>query len=88
MIPAEKPDTITLLNDAAAPVSEQFSVRLINCKDLDDAAIDPKNKIAQTPLVHFLCDTIVRIMFNDAPEPQVLNFEIIGEIGGSLIMAG
>ncbi|KAA6363058.1 MAG: hypothetical protein EZS28_041415, partial [Streblomastix strix] len=34
MIPAEKPDIITLLNDAAAPASEQYSVRLINCRDL------------------------------------------------------
>ncbi|KAA6388756.1 MAG: hypothetical protein EZS28_015718 [Streblomastix strix] len=45
-------------------------------------------QIAQTPLVLFLCDSIVRIMFDDAPEPQVLNLEVIGEIGGSMIMAG
>ncbi|KAA6354105.1 MAG: hypothetical protein EZS28_050368 [Streblomastix strix] len=45
-------------------------------------------QIAQTPLVHFLCDSIVRIMFDDASEPQVLNLEVIGEIGGSMIMAG
>ncbi|KAA6363979.1 MAG: hypothetical protein EZS28_040494, partial [Streblomastix strix] len=45
-------------------------------------------QIAQTPLVHFLCDSIVRIMFDDAPEPQILNLEVIGEIGGSMIMAG
>ncbi|KAA6390689.1 MAG: hypothetical protein EZS28_013784 [Streblomastix strix] len=45
-------------------------------------------QIAQTLLVHFLCDSIVRIMFDDAPEPQVLNLEVIGEIGGSMIVAG
>ncbi|KAA6390331.1 MAG: hypothetical protein EZS28_014141 [Streblomastix strix] len=45
-------------------------------------------QIAQTPLVHFFCDSIVRIMFDDAPEPQVLNLEIIGEIGGNMIVAG
>ncbi|KAA6392807.1 MAG: hypothetical protein EZS28_011667 [Streblomastix strix] len=44
-------------------------------------------QIAQTPLVHFLCDSIVRIMFDDAYEPQILNLEVIGEIGGSMIMA-
>ncbi|KAA6395296.1 MAG: hypothetical protein EZS28_009175 [Streblomastix strix] len=44
-------------------------------------------QIAQTLLVHFLCDLIVRIMFDDAPEPQILNLEVIGEIGGSMIMA-
>ncbi|KAA6387294.1 MAG: hypothetical protein EZS28_017178, partial [Streblomastix strix] len=35
------------------------------------------------PMVHFLCDSIVRIMFDDAPEPQILNLEVIGEIGGN-----
>ncbi|KAA6360608.1 MAG: hypothetical protein EZS28_043865, partial [Streblomastix strix] len=80
MIPAEKPDIIALLDDAAAPKSTQYAVRLINCRDLGNAATDPKNRtrsypistqIAQTPLVHFLCDSIVRIMFDDAPEPQI-----------------
>ncbi|KAA6402113.1 MAG: hypothetical protein EZS28_002360 [Streblomastix strix] len=45
-------------------------------------------QIVQTPLVHLLCDSIVRIMFDDAPEPQTLNLEAIGEIGGSMIMGG
>ncbi|KAA6379214.1 MAG: hypothetical protein EZS28_025259 [Streblomastix strix] len=45
-------------------------------------------QIAQTPLVHFLCDSIVRIMFDDASEPQILNLEVIGGIGGSMIMTG
>ncbi|KAA6359975.1 MAG: hypothetical protein EZS28_044498, partial [Streblomastix strix] len=44
-------------------------------------------QIAQAPLVHFLWDSIVRIMFDDAPEPQILNLEVIGEIGGSIIVA-
>ncbi|KAA6355615.1 MAG: hypothetical protein EZS28_048858, partial [Streblomastix strix] len=43
MIPAEKPDIITLLDDAAAPVSTYYSVRLINCRDLGNADTDPKN---------------------------------------------
>ncbi|KAA6362358.1 MAG: hypothetical protein EZS28_042115 [Streblomastix strix] len=45
-------------------------------------------QIAQTPLDHFLCDSIVRIMFDDSPEPQILNLEVIGEIDGSIITAG
>ncbi|KAA6388496.1 MAG: hypothetical protein EZS28_015976 [Streblomastix strix] len=45
-------------------------------------------QIAQKPLVHFLCDSIVRIMFDDAPEPQILDLEVIGEISGSMIVAG
>ncbi|KAA6359713.1 MAG: hypothetical protein EZS28_044759, partial [Streblomastix strix] len=44
MIPAENPDIITLLDDAAAPNSTQYAIRLINCRDLGDAATDPKNK--------------------------------------------
>ncbi|KAA6402001.1 MAG: hypothetical protein EZS28_002471 [Streblomastix strix] len=42
----------------------------------------------QTPMLHFLCDSIIRIMFDDNPEQQVLNLEVIGEIGGSMITAG
>ncbi|KAA6378305.1 MAG: hypothetical protein EZS28_026168, partial [Streblomastix strix] len=96
MIPAEKPDIIMLLDDAAAPKSTH---------KVNDDTDDPENQnnfagfigtrsypistqIAQTPLVHFLCDSIVRIMFDDAPEPQILNLEVIGEIGGSMIVAG
>ncbi|KAA6355531.1 MAG: hypothetical protein EZS28_048942 [Streblomastix strix] len=41
----------------------------------------------QTPMLHFLCDAIIRVMFDDNPEPQVLNLEVIGEIGGSMITA-
>ncbi|KAA6366414.1 MAG: hypothetical protein EZS28_038061 [Streblomastix strix] len=35
MIPAEKPDIIILLDDAAAPKSTQYAARLINCRDLE-----------------------------------------------------
>ncbi|KAA6390624.1 MAG: hypothetical protein EZS28_013847 [Streblomastix strix] len=45
-------------------------------------------QIAQTPLVHFLCDSIVRIMFDYALEPQILNLKVIEEIGDSMIVAG
>ncbi|KAA6399000.1 MAG: hypothetical protein EZS28_005472 [Streblomastix strix] len=41
-----------------------------------------------TPLTHYLCDGIVRIMFDDNPEPQVLSLEVLGEIGGSAIRSG
>ncbi|KAA6355296.1 MAG: hypothetical protein EZS28_049178 [Streblomastix strix] len=34
--------------------------------------------------MHYLCDAIIRFTFDDAPDPQVLNFEIIGEIGGTM----
>ncbi|KAA6398356.1 MAG: hypothetical protein EZS28_006118 [Streblomastix strix] len=38
-----------------------------------------------TPLTHYLCDGIVRIMFDDNPDPQVLSLEVIGKVGGSAI---
>ncbi|KAA6399008.1 MAG: hypothetical protein EZS28_005467 [Streblomastix strix] len=41
-----------------------------------------------TPVTHYLCDGIVRIMFDDNPDPQVLTLEVIGEIGGSAIRSG
>ncbi|KAA6374342.1 MAG: hypothetical protein EZS28_030129, partial [Streblomastix strix] len=44
MIPPEKPDIITLLDDSGDIDYNYYSVRLINCKDLDDGATDPKNK--------------------------------------------
>ncbi|KAA6365182.1 MAG: hypothetical protein EZS28_039291 [Streblomastix strix] len=42
----------------------------------------------QTPMLHFLCNAIIRIMFDDNSEPQVLNLEVIGEIGGNMITVG
>ncbi|KAA6379035.1 MAG: hypothetical protein EZS28_025439 [Streblomastix strix] len=41
-----------------------------------------------TPLTHYLCDGVVRIMFDDNPNPQFLSLEVIGEIGGSAIRSG
>ncbi|KAA6310120.1 MAG: hypothetical protein EZS28_056371 [Streblomastix strix] len=41
-----------------------------------------------TPLMHYLCDGIVRVLFDDNPDPQVLSMEVIGEIGGSIVRSG
>ncbi|KAA6369829.1 MAG: hypothetical protein EZS28_034644 [Streblomastix strix] len=41
-----------------------------------------------TPQMNYLCDAIVRFTFDDAPDPQVLNFEIIGEVGGTMHRSG
>ncbi|KAA6373673.1 MAG: hypothetical protein EZS28_030800 [Streblomastix strix] len=38
--------------------------------------------------MYYLCDAIIRFIFDDAPDPQVLNFEIIGEVGGTMIRSG
>ncbi|KAA6384277.1 MAG: hypothetical protein EZS28_020198 [Streblomastix strix] len=41
--------------------------------------------IQLTPPTHYLCDGIVRIMFDDNLDPQVLMSKVIREIGGSAI---
>ncbi|KAA6386458.1 MAG: hypothetical protein EZS28_018013, partial [Streblomastix strix] len=41
-----------------------------------------------TPLTNYLCDGVVRIMFDNNHEPQVLSLEVTCEIGGSAIRSG
>ncbi|KAA6401619.1 MAG: hypothetical protein EZS28_002861 [Streblomastix strix] len=38
--------------------------------------------------MHYLCDAILRFTFDDAPDLQVQNFEIIGEVGGTMVRSG
>ncbi|KAA6381168.1 MAG: hypothetical protein EZS28_023305 [Streblomastix strix] len=45
-------------------------------------------QVGKTPVFHFLRDAVLGIMFDDNPEPQVLNLEVIGEIGSSMIAEG
>ncbi|KAA6361353.1 MAG: hypothetical protein EZS28_043120, partial [Streblomastix strix] len=47
MIPPEKPDSIILLTNDADIEYKDYSVRMINCKDLEVDATDPKNSIQQ-----------------------------------------
>ncbi|KAA6371098.1 MAG: hypothetical protein EZS28_033376 [Streblomastix strix] len=42
-------------------------------------------QVGLTPITHYLCDAIVKIMFEDNPDSQVLSFEDIGEMGGSIV---
>ncbi|KAA6369109.1 MAG: hypothetical protein EZS28_035363, partial [Streblomastix strix] len=48
---------------------------------------DP-TKASITPMLHYLCDAFMRITFDNNPDPQVLNIDVIGELGGSTINAG
>ncbi|KAA6399927.1 MAG: hypothetical protein EZS28_004544 [Streblomastix strix] len=49
----------------------------------------PTPRNAQITLqMHYLYDAIIRFTFDDAPEPLVLNFEIIGEVGGTMLRSG
>ncbi|KAA6375040.1 MAG: hypothetical protein EZS28_029434 [Streblomastix strix] len=45
---------------------------------------DP-TKASITPMMHYLCDTFMRITFDNNPDPQMLNIDVIGELGGRLI---
>ncbi|KAA6393204.1 MAG: hypothetical protein EZS28_011270 [Streblomastix strix] len=44
--------------------------------------------IKLTPITHYLYYGIVRLMFDDNPDPQVLTLEIIDDIGGSAVQSG
>ncbi|KAA6378527.1 MAG: hypothetical protein EZS28_025944, partial [Streblomastix strix] len=48
---------------------------------------DP-TKASITPMLHYLCDAFMRITFDNYPDPQMLNIDVIGELGGSTINAG
>ncbi|KAA6382267.1 MAG: hypothetical protein EZS28_022205, partial [Streblomastix strix] len=49
----------------------------------------PNHRYVQiTPLMHYLCAVIIRVTFDDAPDPQVLSLEVIGELGGTMVKAG
>ncbi|KAA6388065.1 MAG: hypothetical protein EZS28_016409 [Streblomastix strix] len=45
---------------------------------------DP-TKASITPMMHYLCDAFVRIIFDDSSMPQVLNIDVIGELAGGAI---
>ncbi|KAA6404205.1 MAG: hypothetical protein EZS28_000267 [Streblomastix strix] len=40
---------------------------------------------ASTPMMHYLCDAFVRIIFDDSSLTQVLNIDVIGELTGELL---
>ncbi|KAA6386189.1 MAG: hypothetical protein EZS28_018287 [Streblomastix strix] len=98
MIPLEKPDIVFLRNrDEVA--YDAYTVRIVNIEGKPNTEKFPTNSISQikdakfdkldiTPLMHYLCDAIVSVTFDDAPDPQVLTLEVIGEIGGTIVRAG
>ncbi|KAA6401714.1 MAG: hypothetical protein EZS28_002755 [Streblomastix strix] len=97
MIPTEKPDIIYLLNAMANDIYSycKFAVRLVNMQGAAATANAPQKTISQiqnavnlTSLMHFLSDAVVRIIFDDAPDPQMLSLEVIGEFGGSVVRSG
>ncbi|KAA6395700.1 MAG: hypothetical protein EZS28_008774 [Streblomastix strix] len=91
MIPPEKPDIITLLDDRVQWIITKLTTIILSLKikilQLDLWVLEAI-PCAGRPMLHFLCDAIIGVMYDDNPEPQVLNLEVIGEIGGSMITAG
>ncbi|KAA6382080.1 MAG: hypothetical protein EZS28_022395 [Streblomastix strix] len=67
------------------PVSNEFYERTLY-NATDDSFM--RGNVKLTPLTHYLCDGIVRIIFDDNPDPQVLSLEVIGEIGEYAIRSG
>ncbi|KAA6355595.1 MAG: hypothetical protein EZS28_048878, partial [Streblomastix strix] len=53
MIPSEKSDIIILNTNEEGLQYRQYSVRMINCRDLADDQIDPKNCIQQIDTAYF-----------------------------------
>ncbi|KAA6371759.1 MAG: hypothetical protein EZS28_032715 [Streblomastix strix] len=47
---------------------------------------DP-NKASIIPMMHYLCDAFVRIVFDDSSMPQVLNIDVIGELAKGAIQS-
>ncbi|KAA6398091.1 MAG: hypothetical protein EZS28_006385 [Streblomastix strix] len=45
---------------------------------------DPR-QVQITPLMQYLCDAIVRVTFDDTSDSQVLTFEVIKELGGTMV---
>ncbi|KAA6378897.1 MAG: hypothetical protein EZS28_025576, partial [Streblomastix strix] len=39
-------------------------------------------KASITPMMHYLCDAFVRIIFDDNTMQQILNISVIGELAG------
>ncbi|KAA6367432.1 MAG: hypothetical protein EZS28_037041 [Streblomastix strix] len=46
---------------------------------IETRAYPDPNKAANTPMMHYLCDAFVKIIFDDSSIPKVLNIDVIGE---------
>ncbi|KAA6401352.1 MAG: hypothetical protein EZS28_003126 [Streblomastix strix] len=46
---------------------------------------DP-TKASVTPMMHYLCEAFVKIIFNDSSMPQILNIDVSGQLAGGAIM--
>ncbi|KAA6379543.1 MAG: hypothetical protein EZS28_024930 [Streblomastix strix] len=77
---SQKPDIVYLMHESVDSVInyDRFTVRIVNIP----------LQVNLTPLMHYLCEAVVRIMIYDAPDPQVLSLEVIGKLGGQVVKSG
>ncbi|KAA6390282.1 MAG: hypothetical protein EZS28_014187, partial [Streblomastix strix] len=73
MIPPEKPDSIILLTNDGDIEYKVYSVRMINCKDLEAGATDPKNSIQQIDTAYFEYLSIHNLCFTMENEQAIID---------------
>ncbi|KAA6378391.1 MAG: hypothetical protein EZS28_026082 [Streblomastix strix] len=73
MIPPEKPDIIILMTNAAEIEYKQYSVRMINCRDLEADSTDPKNSIQQIDTAYFEYLSIHNLCFTMENEQAIID---------------
>ncbi|KAA6395965.1 MAG: hypothetical protein EZS28_008511 [Streblomastix strix] len=87
---SQKPDIVYLMHESVDCIInyDRFTVRIVNMLKAANGDTEPQNTVNLTLLMHYVCNAVVRIMFDDAPDPQVLSLEVIGELGGSVVRSG
>ncbi|KAA6379479.1 MAG: hypothetical protein EZS28_024993 [Streblomastix strix] len=73
MIPPEKPDLILLLTNEEGIQYKQYSVRMINCRDLAGDSTDPKNSIQQLDNAFFKYLSIHNLCFTMENEQAIID---------------
>ncbi|KAA6375544.1 MAG: hypothetical protein EZS28_028931, partial [Streblomastix strix] len=73
MIPPEKPDLIILKTNEEGLQYRQYSVRMINCRDLADDSTDPKNSIQQIDTAYFEYLSIHNLCFTMENEQAIID---------------
>ncbi|KAA6397293.1 MAG: hypothetical protein EZS28_007181 [Streblomastix strix] len=74
---SQKPNIVYQMRESEEGIInyERYTVRIVN---MSGSAADAKE----------LQQTIIRVLFDDNPDSQVLSMEIIGETGGSMVRSG
>ncbi|KAA6391697.1 MAG: hypothetical protein EZS28_012777 [Streblomastix strix] len=84
MISPEKPDIVYLLagKDVVGIQYQRYNNQNDFKQFIGTRAYSDPTKAYITPLMPYLCDSFVRILFDDSSMLQVLKIEVIGELAG------